>query len=255
MKTIVVMPAYNAQRTLKTVFSDIRKDMVDEIILCDDFSSDKTADLARSLGIEVIMHEKNMGYGANQKTLYREALKRGADVVVMLHADNQYDATKIPQMIQPIKDQKADCVLGSRILGGKALEGGMPLYKFIANKFLTFCQNAVLGQKLSEYHTGLRSYSRKFLETIDWQKNCDGFLFDAQILVQAVENKMRIAEIPIPTRYFPEASEVGPIAGVKYGLGILGILSAYLLKKLFKLNVVDFKILYLPCLISIILLS
>lgn len=231
MKTIVVMPAYNAERTLKTVFADIRKDIVDEIILCDDFSSDKTAELARSLGIEVIVHKKNMGYGANQKTLYREALKRGADVVVMLHADNQYDATKIPEMARPIKEGKADCVLGSRILGGKALEGGMPLYKYISNRFLTFCQNAVLGQKLSEYHTGLRSYSRKFLETVDWQKNCDGFLFDAQILVQAAEQKMRIVEIPIPTRYFPEASEVGPVAGIKYGLGIMGILFQYCFKK------------------------
>ncbi|MFA6349454.1 MAG: glycosyltransferase family 2 protein [Candidatus Omnitrophota bacterium] len=231
MKTIVVMPAYNAQRTLKTVFSDIRKDAVDEIILCDDFSTDKTVDLARSLGIEVIAHEKNMGYGANQKTLYREALKREADAVVMLHADNQYDATKIPEMLQPIKEGKADCVLGSRILGGRALQGGMPLYKFISNRFLTFCQNIVLGQNLSEYHTGLRSYSRKFLEEVDWQKNSDGFLFDAQILVQAVEHKMNIAEIPIPTRYFPEASEVGPIAGMKYGLGILFILCRYCFNK------------------------
>ena len=234
MKTIVVMPAYNAEKTLKTVFSDIKKDIVDEIILCDDFSSDKTADIARSLGIEVIVHEKNMGYGANQKTLYREALKRGAEVVVMLHADNQYDATKIPEMIQPIKDGAADCVLGSRILGGRALEGGMPLYKFISNRFLTFCQNAVLGQRLSEYHTGFRSYSRKFLETIEWQKNSDGFLFDAQILVQAIEHKMRIAEIPISTRYFPEASEVGVISGIKYGLGILGALALYCFKKYIK---------------------
>ena len=231
MKTIVVMPAYNAEKTLKTVYADIHKDYTGQIILCDDFSSDKTVEIARSLGIEVIVHGKNMGYGANQKTLYREALKRGADIVVMLHADNQYDAKKIPDMIRPIIEGRADCVLGSRILGGKALEGGMPVYKYISNRFLTFCQNTCLGQSLSEYHTGLRAYSRKFLENVSWQVNSDGFLFDAQILIQAVENKMRIAEIPIPTRYFPEASEVGPIAGIKYGLGILRLLARYLFKK------------------------
>lgn len=236
MKTIVVMPAYNAEKTLNTAYRDISKDCVDEIILCDDFSSDKTAMIARSLGISVIVHERNMGYGANQKTLYGEALKRGADIVVMLHADNQYDATKIPQMIDPIKKGLADCVLGSRILGGKALEGGMPLYKFISNKFLTFCQNLVLRQHLSEYHTGLRAYSRKFLETIPWQDNSNGFLFDAQILIQAVDYKFKTAEIPIPTRYFPEASEVGILAGIKYGLGILRCLSGYLLKKITSFN-------------------
>lgn len=225
------MPAYNAAKTLKTVYSDISREDVDEIILCDDYSSDQTVKVARSLGIEVIAHEKNMGYGANQKTLYRHALRRGADIVVMLHADNQYDATKIPQMIEPIKNNTADCVLGSRILGGKALEGGMPLYKYISNKFLTFCQNKVLRQNLSEYHTGFRAYSRRFLEAIPWQNNSDKFLFDAQILLQAVQYNFKIVEIPVVTRYFPEASEVGPLAGIRYGLGILKILTAYLIKK------------------------
>jgi len=231
MKTIVVMPAYNAEKTLKTVYADIAKDYVNEIILCDDYSADSTARIAKSLGIKVIVHEKNMGYGANQKTLYREALKMGADIVVMLHADNQYDATKIPEMIKPIKDGMADCVMGSRILGGGALKGGMPVYKYISNRFLTFCQNKVLGQNLSEYHTGLRAYSRKFLETIPWQNNSNGFIFDAEILIQAVQYNFKISEIPIPTRYFPEASEVGPIAGMKYGLGILVRLIKYSLCK------------------------
>jgi len=225
------MPAYNAEKTLKTVYSDISRDYVDEIILCDDYSSDQTVKVARSLGIEVIAHEKNMGYGANQKTLYRQALSRQADIVVMLHADNQYDATKIPEIVAPIKNGSADCVLGSRMLGGKALAGGMPLYKYISNKFLTFCQNKILRQNLSEYHTGFRAYSRRFLETIPWQENSDKFLFDAQILLQAVQYNFRIAEIPVPTRYFPEASEVGPLAGISYGLGILKILIVYLIKK------------------------
>ncbi|MFH1441897.1 MAG: glycosyltransferase family 2 protein [Candidatus Omnitrophota bacterium] len=228
MKTIVVMPAYNAQRTLKTVFADIRRDIVDEIILCDDFSSDRTSMIARSLGIDVIRHKKNMGYGANQKTLYKEALKRDADIVVMLHADNQYDAAKIPQMIAPIKEGRADCVLGSRILGGKALKGGMPVYKYISNRVLTFLQNRALNRHLSEYHTGLRAFSRKFLETVPWQENSNNFLFDAQILIQAVEHDFKIEEIPIPTRYFPEASEVGLLAGIKYGLGILSCLVKYI---------------------------
>ncbi len=228
MKTIVVMPAYNAEKTLKTVYSDISKDTVDDIILCDDFSSDHTFMIARSLGIDVIRHQKNMGYGANQKTLYKEALKRGADIVVMLHADNQYDATKILKMTVPIKEGRCDCVLGSRILGGKALEGGMPVYKYISNRVLTFLQNKALNRSLSEYHTGFRAFSRKFLETVPWQENSNNFLFDAQILIQAVEHNFKIEEIPIPTRYFPEASEVGILAGIKYGLGILGCLVKYI---------------------------
>lgn len=231
MKTIVVMPAYNAEKTLKTVYSDISGGYVDEVLLCDDYSSDRTVEIAKRLGITVIAHDKNMGYGANQKTLYRETLDKGADIVVMLHADNQYDATKIPQMVEPIKEGRADCVLGSRILGGEALSGGMPIYKYISNRFLTFCQNKVLGQNLSEYHTGLRAYSRKLLETIPWQNNSNGFLFDAQILIQAVEYNFKIAEIPIPTRYFPEASEVGLLTGMGYGLGILGCLVKYIFRK------------------------
>lgn len=225
------MPAYNAEKTLKTAYTDIRKDIVDEIILCDDFSSDRTAALARSLGVDVICHKKNMGYGANQKTLYREALRRNADIVVMLHADNQYDAAKIPQLAAPIKDGRADCVLGSRILGGRALEGGMPVYKYISNRALTFLQNRALDIRLSEYHTGFRAFSRRFLEVVPWQDNSDGFLFDAQILIQAVGYRFRIEEIPVPTRYFPEASEVGIIAGIKYGCGILGCLLKYVLNK------------------------
>lgn len=224
------MPAYNSEKTLKTVYTDISSGYVNEVILCDDYSSDQTVEIAKNLGITVISHTKNMGYGANQKTLYREALKRGADIIVMLHADNQYDATKIPQMIELISAGKADCVLGSRILGGNALRNGMPLYKYVANRFLTFCQNKVLNRDLSEYHTGLRAYSQKFLRTIPWQNNANGFLFDAQILIQAVEHGFKIVEIPIPTRYFPEASEIGLFAGISYGLGVLGCLIRYLFK-------------------------
>jgi len=231
MKTIVVMPAYNAEKTLKTVYSDISRASIDEILLCDDYSSDKTVEVAKNLNIEVIAHDKNMGYGANQKTLYREALKRGADVIVLLHADNQYDATKIPQLIEPIREGEADCVLGSRISGGGALSGDMPIYKYISNRMLTFCQNKVLRRNLSEYHTGLRAYSRKFLETVPWHNNANWFLFDAQILIQAVEHNFKIAEISIPTRYFPEASEVGLFTGIKYGLCTLGCLAIYLVKR------------------------
>lgn len=224
------MPAYNAEKTLKTVYADISKECVDEIILCDDYSSDETVKIAKSLGIDVIVHKKNMGYGANQKTLYTEALRRGADIIVMLHADNQYDATKIPMMVAPIKNGFADCVLGSRILNGGALKGGMPVYKYISNRFLTFCQNKVLKQNLSEYHTGFRAFSRRFLESIPWQNNSNSFLFDAQILIQAVKYKFKISEIPVVTRYFPEASEVGVFAGIKYGLGIIICLLKYVLR-------------------------
>ena len=226
-KIIAAMPAYNAELTLEKTYRDIPKGVVDEVILCDDSSKDRTIDIAKSLGLTVLLHKKNKGYGANQKTLYNEALEKGADIVVMLHPDYQYDSKKIPELIQPIIDGKADIVLGSRILGGGALEGNMPLYKYIANKFLTFCENKVLGLELSEFHTGLRAYSRTFLERVDWQNNSDDFLFDAQILIKAAKHNFKIFEIPIETRYFKEASQVDFFTGVRYGLGILWELVKY----------------------------
>ena len=226
-KIIAAMPAYNAELTLEKTYRDIPKGVVDEVILCDDNSKDRTIDIAKSLGLTVLLHKKNKGYGANQKTLYNEALEKGADIVVMLHPDYQYDSKKIPELIQPIIDGKADIVLGSRILGGGALEGNMPLYKYIANKFLTFCENKVLGLELSEFHTGLRAYSRTFLERVDWQNNSDDFLFDAQILIKAAKHNFKIFEIPIETRYFKEASQVDFFTGVRYGLGILRELARF----------------------------
>lgn len=220
-KIIIVMPAYNAELTLEKTYRDIPHGFISEIILCDDQSKDKTAEIAKKLGLTVLLHDKNKGYGGNQKTLYKEALKRNPDIVVMLHPDYQYDSKKIPDLIQPIAEGRADIVLGSRILGKGALKGGMPLYKYISNRFLTFCQNRSLGLKLSEYHTGLRAYSRDFLEKVRWQDNSDDFLFDAQILIKAARLGLRIAEIPIETRYFKEASQVGIFAGIKYGIGIL----------------------------------
>jgi len=220
-KIIIVMPAYNAELTLEKTYRDIPHGLVNEIILCDDQSKDRTLEIARILGLTVLLHDKNKGYGGNQKTLYKEALKRNPYIVVMLHPDYQYDSKKIPDLIQPILEGRADIVLGSRILGKGALKGGMPLYKYISNRFLTFCQNRALGLNLSEYHTGLRAYSRDFLEKVRWQDNSDDFLFDGQILIKAARLKLRIAEIPIQTRYFKEASQVGIFAGIKYGIGIL----------------------------------
>lgn len=226
-KTIIVMPAYNAELTLEKTYRDIPKDFVSEIILCDDESKDKTAEIAGRLGLTVLLHDKNKGYGGNQKTLYKEALTRRPDIIVMLHPDYQYDSKKIPDLIQPILDERADIVLGSRILGRGAIKGGMPVYKYISNRFLTFCENKALGLNLSEYHTGLRAYTREFLEKVKWQDNSDDFLFDAQILIKAARLGLRIAEIPIETRYFKEASQVGFFAGIKYGLGILWELMKY----------------------------
>ena len=220
-KIIIVMPAYNAELTLEKTYRDIPKGLVSEIILCDDESKDRTVEIAKGLGLTVLIHDKNKGYGGNQKTLYKEALKRNPDAIVMLHPDYQYDSKKIPDLIQPILNNQADIVLGSRMLGKGALEGGMPFYKYISNKFLTFCQNKALGLNLSEYHTGLRAYSSDFLKKVSWQDNSDDFLFDAQILIKAARLDMRIEEIPIETRYFKEASQVRFFAGVKYGLGIL----------------------------------
>ncbi|MCM8776079.1 MAG: glycosyltransferase family 2 protein [Candidatus Omnitrophica bacterium] len=229
-KVIVVMPAYNASKTLRATYERIPLNYVDEIILVDDASHDDTFAEAEKLGIRCIRHRHNLGYGGNQKTCYTEALREGADIVIMLHPDGQYDPAFVGAILEPIIRGEADVVLGSRMLDRKkALEGKMPLYKFTSNIFLTTLENWVLGKTLSEYHTGYRAYSRHFLETIPFMRNSDDFVFDTQILVQAVYFHMRIAEIPVTTRYFKDASSVGLKASIIYGLKTLGVLMQYLL--------------------------
>jgi glycosyltransferase involved in cell wall biosynthesis len=230
-KVIVVMPAYNAAQTLEKTYHDLPQEIVDEIILVDDVSQDETVEIARRLGLKVIIHVQNTGYGGNQKTCYLEALKDGADIVVMLHPDYQYDSRLVPELIRPIQEGKADLVLGSRILGGGTLAGGMPVYKYLSNRFLTLVENLAFGKRLSEYHTGLRAYSRPFLETIPFLLNSDRFVFDSQILAQAVAYGFEITEIAVPTRYFDEASSVGLKDGVIYGIETLCVIAKYLLNK------------------------
>lgn len=228
--TIVVMPAYNAAKTIERTYADIPPDVVDKIIVVDDVSRDETVEIARRLGLKTIVHVQNKGYGGNQKTCYLEALKDGADIVVMLHPDYQYDSTLIPQLIQPIVDGKADMMLGSRLLGNPRA-GGMPLYKYIANRFLTLAENLVLRQRLSEGHTGYRAYSRELLSTVPFLLNSDNFVFDTQMIVQAVAFGFRIGEIPVPTRYFEEASSVNFRRSVEYGLATLWTLFRYALDR------------------------
>jgi glycosyltransferase involved in cell wall biosynthesis len=230
-KVIVVMPAYNAAKTLEQTYNDLPQEIVDEIILVDDVSQDETVEIARRLGLKVVIHIQNTGYGGNQKTCYLEALKDGADIVVMLHPDYQYDSRLVPELIRPIQQGEADLVLGSRMLSGGALGGGMPLYKYVSNRFLTLVENLAFRKHLSEYHTGFRAYSRRFLETIPFLLNSDRFVFDSEVLAQAVAFGFEITEIPVPTRYFEEASSVGFRAGVIYGLQTLGVVSKYLLTK------------------------
>jgi len=231
-KVVVVMPAYNAARTLEQTYNDLPREIVDEIILVDDVSQDQTVEIARHLGLKVIIHIQNTGYGGNQKTCYLEALKDGADIVVMLHPDYQYDSRLVPELIRPIQEGRSDLVLGSRVLGGGTLAGGMPVYKYLANRFLTFVENLAFRKRLSEYHTGFRAYSRRFLETVPFLLNSDRFVFDTQILAQAVAFDFEITEIPVPTRYFEEASSVGLKAGIVYGLETLGVVLKYVLNEL-----------------------
>ncbi len=231
-KIAVVMPAYNASATLQRTEREIPRDIVDEILLVDDASRDDTADLSRKLGLRTFVHDTNRGYGGNQKTCYREALKLGADVFIMVHPDYQYTPRLIPAMASMITSGEYDVVLASRILGGKALRGGMPLYKYVANRFLTVFENLCTLAKLSEYHTGYRAFSRRVLETLPLLENSDDFLFDNQILVQALFFDFRIGEISCPTRYFTEASSINLARSTKYGFGVLGTALQYRLQKL-----------------------
>lgn len=229
MKVIVIMPAYNAEKTLKRTYNDIPKDLVDEIILVDDRSNDKTVKIAKNLGIKFFRHDKNIGYGGNQKTCYKEALKLNADIVVMLHPDYQYDPKLIPLLIEPIRKGVFDVMLGSRIRSRKeALEGGMPLYKYISNRFLTIIENLVLGLNLSEYHTGFRAYSKKVLKSLPLEKFSNDFVFDQQILIGAHKRGFSVGEIAVPVKYFPEASSINFWRSTKYGIGILLELTKYI---------------------------
>jgi len=220
-KVTVVLPAYNAAKTLKQAYDEIPRDVVDDILLVDDASQDGTLAIAASLGIETIRHDRNRGYGGNQKTCYAAALARGADIVVMLHPDYQYTPKLVTAMAAMIASEEFDVVLASRILGRGALAGGMPLYKYVANRILTLLQNIMLGQKLSEYHTGYRAWSRCVLKTLPLQNCSEDFVFDNQMLAQAIFFRFRIGEISCPTRYFPEASSINFKRSVVYGLGVL----------------------------------
>jgi glycosyltransferase involved in cell wall biosynthesis len=229
---IVVMPAYNAAATLEATYHAIDSHAVDEIILVDDCSQDDTVALAERLSIPVIRHRANRGYGGNQKTCYCEALRRGADIVVMLHPDGQYDPTLLPTLIEPLAEGRADIVLGSRFLtpGGARL-GGMPLYRLVANRFLTRCENLVLRQRLSEYHTGYRAYRRAFLEAVPFNGNSDGFCFDTELLVQAAAFRRRVVEVPITTRYLPGASSASLGQCIIYGVATLLTLVKFILHR------------------------
>jgi glycosyltransferase involved in cell wall biosynthesis len=230
-KVVVVMPAYNAEKTLRMTYAALPHDVVDLVILVDDGSSDETIRIARELNLEVFVHDRNYGYGANQKTCYREALRAGADIVVMVHPDYQYDPTLLPEIIKPIEDGKADVVFGSRLLGGDVRKQGMPWWKFLGNRFLTGVENTVFGLNLAEYHTGYRAYRRAALESVNLDMNSDKFVFDQEIVAQFVDCGMRIAEVPVPTRYFPQASSCSFVSSCRYGVSILTVCGRYLLHR------------------------
>jgi glycosyltransferase involved in cell wall biosynthesis len=231
-KIVVVMPAYNAAETLDMTLDEYPPDLVDHTILVDDCSQDATARIAQERGIETLVHEKNTGYGGNQKTCYRTALDRGADIVAMIHPDYQYTPSILRAMCALIAEADYDVVLGSRILCGGALKGGMPRYKYVANRFLTAFENACLGQKLSEYHTGYRVYARRVLEEIDFDAFSDDFVFDNQMLAEIILRGYTIGEVSCPTRYFPEASSINFRRSCTYGLGVLSVSLKGLLRRL-----------------------
>lgn len=230
-KVVVVMPAYNAAKTLKMTYMDLPLGVADLVLLVDDGSTDETLDLARQLDLEVFIHNRNYGYGANQKTCYIEALKASAGIVVMVHPDYQYDPTLLPRIIEPIEQAQAEVVLGSRLLGLSPVTQGMPWWKYYGNRVLTKIENVVFGLRLSDYHTGYRAYSRQVLEAVNFYSNSDNFIFDQELIAQIVEAGFKITEISIPTRYFPEASSASLLASLRYGLGILWLMFRYLLHK------------------------
>jgi len=230
-KIIVVMPAYNAEKTLRQTYGELPREYVDEVILVDDASRDSTVAIARELGIRTVIHKENRGYGGNQKTCYAEALRHGADIVVMIHPDYQYSPRLVTAMASMIASGHYDVVLGSRILGGQALKGGMPLYKYIANRLLTFFENLVLGVKLSEYHTGYRAFSRTVLAALPLNANSDDFVFDNEMLAQVVYFGFKIGEISCPTKYFEDASSINFRRSVKYGFGVLATSAKFTLQK------------------------
>jgi len=229
-KIIAVLPAYNAGKTLEKTLADIDKNWVDEIVLVDDASQDNTVTVAEKCGIETFRHKENLGYGGNQKTCYKKALEKGADIVIMVHPDHQYDSTYIPQIVLPIIRGQADAVFGSRMMIKRwARQGGMPWWKYYANIFLTKTENLVLGLRLTEYHSGFRAYNREILQAVPFDLDSDDFVFDTEIIIQIKIHKFRIVEIPITTRYFKNASSIGFERSVKYGLSILKSLGSYIL--------------------------
>ncbi len=237
MKVIAVLPAYNAARTLEATVRDIPEGTVDEIILVDDASLDDTVGVAGSLGLTVIRHEANRGYGGNQKSCYRAALERGADIVVMIHPDYQYDSRLTPHMVSFLRDGYHDVMLGSRIrTRSEALAGGMPPYKYVANRLLTFIQNILTGMNLSEWHTGFRAYTRHVLETVPWEDNSDDFVFDSQMMVQFVAFRFRIGEIPVPVRYHDSASSINLRRSITYGISTLATVLRFVF---FRLGLTD----------------
>ncbi len=231
-KIIVVLPAYNAAKTLERTVSELDRQVVDEILLVDDYSRDHTVNLARAMGIRSFLHDRNYGYGRNQKTCYAEALKSEADVIVMLHPDYQYSPRLVPAMAAMIVSEEYDVVMGSRILGGKARKSGMPLYKYISNRVLTFVENLLLGSKLSEFHTGYRAFSKRVLESLPIDNNSDDFMFDNEMLAQAIFFDFNVGEISCPTRYFQEASSINFRRSVIYGFGVLWTAIRFKLQKL-----------------------
>jgi glycosyltransferase involved in cell wall biosynthesis len=233
-RVTVVLPAYNAAKTLSKTIAEVPMNIVDEIILCDDNSKDNTIEVAKELNIQhIISHQVNRGYGGNQKSLYDKAISTNADIVIMLHPDYQYTPKLITAMVSIISEGLYPVVFGSRILGGGALKGGMPLYKYIANRFLTSFQNILLGQKLSEYHTGYRAYSIDVLKAIDYNANSDDFIFDNQVIAQIFEKGFEIGEITCPTKYFEEASSINLTRSIQYGLGVVSVSLKYGFKRLF----------------------
>lgn len=232
VKIFIVLPAYNAAKTLVRTLDEIPPDYRKHILLVDDASTDNTVELARERGLLVFEHERNMGYGANQKTCYRQALQRGADIVVMLHPDHQYDATVIPDMVFPLLRGEADAVFGSRMLGGHPLEGGMPYWKYMANILLTALANLVFRRYLTEIHSGFRAYSRRYLETVRFEENSNDFVFDTEIIAQGMACGLFFKEVPIVTRYFDDASSINFTRSVVYGMEILYVLARYFLHQI-----------------------